>query len=185
MLAAPSVVLRSDSLSALSISSCKIDRLVLASGGGDILLAPDAASDIRTAVAGTGGGKITFRTIPNIEITGSNRDVILTGTVRNLHVSGSGNRITIGPGVVVDTLKILGAGSDNTITNNGFVGECTIYGPGTVMDGTGTVRKLQDNAKNSSVSAKATDTYVNKDYGLNSVVLAMTAPDNVSSYTIC
>jgi hypothetical protein len=179
---ASSVVLRSDNLSALSVISCNIDRLIFAAGGGDIRFDPGPIADIETAVVGTGSGKMTFGAMPNIEITGSGREIILTGSVQSLLVSGSGNRITVAPGVMVNALKILGEGSGNTVTVNGYVNDCIIYGPGNILDGTGTVQVLRDNAKNSAVTAKAVERIVNEAYGLNSVALALTAPDNLPAF---
>ena len=179
---APSVVLRNDSLSALFISSCKIDRLVFASGSGDVFCNPGFTTDINTAVVGTGGGKITLGAFPAVEITGSNRDVIITGAVKSLLVSGSNNIITVSPGVTVDTAKLLVSGTGNQITVNGYLGACDIFGSDTVIDGTGTVQQLLDNSKNSRITANTVNTAVNKDYGLNDVELTLTAPENLSSY---
>ncbi len=180
---APAVILRSDVLNTLSISSSKIDRLVFASGSGDLYVSPEYTSIINTAVVGTGGGKLTFGgSISNIEIIGSNRDVTLTNSVKNLLISGSNNKIVMTPGVTIDNVKVLGTGSGNTLTVNGFILECDIFSPNTVIDGIGTVRTLLDNSKNSTVTASVLNAAVNKDYGLNGVELTLSAPDNVASY---
>jgi lipoprotein-anchoring transpeptidase ErfK/SrfK len=179
---APSVVLRSDNLGALSLFSCKIDRLVLAAAGGDVFLNPGFTSDIKTAVVGTGGGKITLGSFPNVEVTGSNREVVITGSVKSLLVSGSNNKITLVPGSAADSVKLLVSGAGNTLSVGGLVNECSVFGPNTVISGTGTVRRLLDNSKGSSITANTVNTAVNKGYGLNDVSLTLTAPDNLSAY---
>lgn len=179
---APSVILRSDSLNALAVFSSKIDRLIFASAGGDLQFNPGSSTDIQTVVVGTGGGKITFGAIPNLEITGSNREVLLTGPVQNLIVSGSGNTITIAPGVMVDAVKILASGSGNTVIMNGFMSACTIYGSETAVNGNGTIQKLLDNSKDSAITANVVTVATNKDYGLSGVALTLAAPDDIASY---
>lgn len=180
---APGVILRSDSLDALWVSSSKIDRLVFSAGSGDLYFSPDFASSITTTVIGTGSGKLTFGgSLPTIEITGNNRDVTITGAVKNLLVSGSNNTVIIAPGATVDTVTLLGSGIGNTMSVNGFIGECTVFGQSTVISGTGTVQMLNDNASDSSITANTVNVTDNKDYGLNGVALTLTAPDNVPSY---
>lgn len=180
---APAVIFRNDSLDALSISSSKIDKLVFSTGGGDIYFNPDYTSSITTTVVGTGSGKMTFGgSLPALEIIGSNRDVTITGSVKNLLVSGTNNTVVIAPGATVDAVTLLGTGIDNTVTANGIIGDCTIFGQRTVIGGSGTVQNLADNSANSTITANTVNVVTNKDYGLNGVELAITAPDNVASY---
>ncbi len=179
---APTVVLRSDHLRTLSVSGCKIDRLVFAAASGDVFFNPGFMSDIKTAVIGTGGGKITLGAIPNIEVTGSNREVFITGPVKSLLVSGSGNKISVMPGVTIDSVKVLTAGAGNTVSVNGLVSACLLFGRDTAVGGTGTVYQLLDNAKNSSITAYTVNTAVNTGYGLNAVEMTLEAPDNFSAY---
>jgi hypothetical protein len=180
---APAVVVRSDNLTALSVLSCEIDRFILAQGGGNVNLSPRIASGISTLVIGAGGGNVTLGYgLSNVEVTGTGRDVTITGPVKKLLISGSGNNITFAPGASAESVKITGSGVGNTVTVNGAIGECAVFGPETVIPGTGTIQRLEDNAKNSAITVNAIDTYTDKDYGLNSVELDLTAPDNVSSY---
>lgn len=179
---APSVVLRSGSLGTLSLSACKIGRLVFSAAGGDVYFSPGFTTDVKTAVVGTGGGKITLGSVPNVEVTGSDREVVITGSVKNLLVSGSNNKITLAPGSAADSVKLLVSGAGNTLSVNGLVNECSIFGPNTVISGTGTVRRLLDNAKDSSITANTVNTAVNKGYGLNDVSVTLTAPDSLSAY---
>jgi lipoprotein-anchoring transpeptidase ErfK/SrfK len=179
---APSVTLRSDSLGTLSLYSCKIDRLVFASGSGDMFFNPGFSSDITTAVIGTGGGKITLGGIQNVEVTGSNREVVVTGSVKSLLVSGSNNKITVASGAAVNSVKIAMSGSGNTVTVGGLIKACDIFGSNTVLNGTGTVQELLDNSKGSSITVSADNTAVNNSYGLNDVEVTLAAPENLSAY---
>lgn len=179
---APSVILRSDRLGTLSFSTCKIDRLVFAAAGGDAVFSPGFTSDIKTAVVGTGGGKITLGAVPNVEVTGSNREVVITGSIKSLLVSGSNNKITVAPGAAVDSVKVLVSGAGNALSVTGLVRECSVFGPNTVISGTGTLLKLLDNAKNSSITANTVNTASNKGYGLNDVSITLTAPEHLSAY---
>jgi len=80
---APSVVLRCDTLKSLSVSSSRIGRLVIAAGSGNVNFLDDGFSNINTVVIGGGGGTVTLGgSIPNVEITGDGRTVLLNGSCR-------------------------------------------------------------------------------------------------------
>ncbi len=180
---APAIVIRSALLNLLTLNSCQIGRVIIAAGSGDLNFAPNAANDIKTVVVGTGSGKIYLGgSISDVEITGDNRDVVINSSVNSLTVSGSGNRILINPGVTVASLKILTTAAGNTITVNGYCGQCDLYGPDTTVGGYGNVRMLTDNAEDSKISVNASDITVNENYGLNGVSVALSAPDDLPSY---
>lgn len=179
---APSVVLRSEALNALSLSGCTIDRLVLAAGG-SVSVLPDNSNSVKTAVVGAGTGNLTLGgSITDVEVTGDGRTVVIAGPIRQLVISGSSNTIIVNAGVSVGMLKVLETGTGNKITLNGDAVSCELYGPQTVLDGAGSVQDLADNAAGSLITVAAVNTTVDSTYGLNGVQLTLTAPDTLLPY---
>jgi hypothetical protein len=180
---APTVVIRSGHLESLTLFSSNIDRLVFAAGSGDLNFSPTAGNTVGTAAVGTEAEKITLGgRISNIEITGDNRDIVVSTSITGLTISGSGNRILINPGVSVGSIQTLAGAAGNTVTVNGYCGQCELYGPNTSVDGSGTVAVLLDNAAGSVISVTAWEATVNENYGLNGVSITITAPDTLASY---
>ncbi len=106
----------------------------------------------------------------------------MSTSITGLTISGSGNRILINPGVSVGSIQTLAGAAGNTVTVNGYCGQCELYGPNTSVDGSGTVAVLLDNAAGSVISVTAWEATVNENYGLNGVSLTITAPDTLASY---
>ncbi|UOO37807.1 S-layer homology domain-containing protein [Oscillospiraceae bacterium CM] len=179
----PTAVIRSANLQSLSLSGCRIDRLVLAAASGDVTYTANASSTIAALAVGTGSGTVTLTSrLSQVEVTGSHRTVIISAPVETLLISGSGNEIIISPGAVVSTVKIGTVGTGNTITQNGSVSALTLYGSETVISGSGSIQALTDNAVGSTVSLSAQDATVNETFGLNTVSLALAAPAELPSY---
>lgn len=180
---APLVVLRSDTLRSLFVSSSRIERFVVAAGSGDLTFSPDSSSSIGTAVIGHGGGTISLSgCIHNVEVTGDNRNVTVEAPIDYLLVSGSGNNIVIGQGCTVNTIKVLGSGTGNTLTISGNCTSCEIFGSNTTLNGKGAVQNLTDNAADSKITVSTAHTATNKGFGLNNVKLTLRAPDDLPSY---
>jgi lipoprotein-anchoring transpeptidase ErfK/SrfK len=176
---APTVVLRSELLSDFSMASSSIERLVLASGSGDVRISPFGSSHIDTVAVGTGGGKVTLGgNIADVEITGDNRQVILTGTVGSLRISGSNNSVIVNEDVTVDSIDA-GSGTGNTVTVNGRVRVLEVAGTGSAVNGQGYAESVTLNSADSEISLNAGTFTENQNYGLDGVSMALTAPDNL------
>jgi hypothetical protein len=179
-LRAETVVIRSDRVSSLRISNIKIDRLVIAAGGGDLSLYPDASDKIPVITVGAGQGRIVLGgSLNEVEITGSNRTVMLNGDVKSLRISGSGNTVIVNRDYQISELRIYQAGRGNTVKLDGTVMSCELFGADTLISGSGVIRSLTDNAVGSSIEVTADSKTVNADYGLNGVALALSAPESL------
>ncbi len=178
---APAVVIRSDRLDTLQAGFSKIGRLVIAAAGGDVSFNPGMTNELPVVAVGDGAGRVTLSgRFDQVEITGSNRTVILDARVNKLRVSGSGNTVRLGDDAQVSELTVYPEGANNTIELNGTTIEsCTLYGPGTVISGRGLVKALTDNAQGSDITAPFGQRTVNKDYGLGGVEVTLTAPDTL------
>ncbi|MGI5970929.1 MAG: L,D-transpeptidase, partial [Oscillospiraceae bacterium] len=174
-ISAPKVVIRADRLEQFSIFSSKIERLVLANAGGDIVLTP-YYSEIGTVAVGDGGGRLTLNgSLSNVEITGDGRIVNITGPVGRVVVGGSNNNVRIGG--PAQSVKILSSGSGNRITVNGYAGEIEVTGGGTIIDGGGLAGKIIVNSTDSRIGISADILYRKKNYGLDQVRLTLTSPE--------
>lgn len=177
---APEVVLRCDTLNSLSISSSRIDRLVIAALSGDLEFTPDEASQIGTVAIGTGSGLITLGgTISNVEITGNDRYVVICAPTDTILISGSNNTVRIESGVNVKKIQLLSSGSGNSVTINGSISTLVVTGKTAAIDGSGIVTNVIQNASDSSITVNTGNITVNQNYGLDGVELAMTAPDDL------
>ena len=180
---APCAVVRGDSLRTLSVSSSRIGRLVLAASGGDINFFSSSSSSLGAFVIGDGSGTVTLSGgIPTLEITGDNRNVVITSSVQTLLISGSGCRITVYPYTSVGSVQILGAAAGNTITLNGNCGECSIYGENTIIDGSGAISELIDYSSGGEVGVNVISASEVKSFGLGGANLKVDAPYTLPSY---
>jgi lipoprotein-anchoring transpeptidase ErfK/SrfK len=176
---APAVVIRSDILSTFNLSSSSIERLVLASANGDIRIFPTGKSHIDTVAVGTGSGNVTLGgNIADVEITGDGRKVILEGTVGSIRISGGNNTVIVNEGVSIDTIH-MGSGAGNSLLVNGRVRVLEISGAGSEIYGSGYAEAITQNAADSQISIATGTLTQNEHYGLDSVGLKMTAPDNL------
>lgn len=174
---APISVLRSDTVRSFSLSSSRIERLVIAAQKGDIKLAPDEASQIGTVAIGTGGGLVTLDgTLSKVEITGNNRDVVISAPVDTLTISGSNNRVWIESDVSINTIQLLSSGKNNALTISGIVGSLVVSGKNSVIDGSGIVQNVIQNSE-CAISVQTDNLVVHENYGLNGVALTLNAPD--------
>jgi lipoprotein-anchoring transpeptidase ErfK/SrfK len=175
---AEAVVLRSQT-SSLHISASHIGRLVLAAGG-DLVFNNDPSCAVGTLVIGAGTGTVTLGgTLQDVEITGSGRTVILSSPVKNLMLGGSGNTVVIAPGVAVGTVKIFSPAAGNTVKLDGTISACEVFGPGTILSGSGIIEKFTDSTTGCVLSVSAGSKTANTSYGLNGAALALTAPDTL------
>jgi lipoprotein-anchoring transpeptidase ErfK/SrfK len=176
---AGTVVLRSGTLSGFSMNSSGIERLVLASGSGDVRIYPAGSSHIDTVVVGSGTGKVTLGgNIADVEITGDGREVVLTGTIGSLRISGSSNSVIINEDVTVDSIDT-GSGTGNALTVNGRVRVLEVAGAGAEVNGQGYAESVTQNTGDSEISLNAGTITENENYGLDGVSMTMTAPGNL------
>lgn len=133
---APQLTIRSEQVGISNFYGNSIERLVIANNNGNLAYTVDSASDIRTIAVGDGGGIINLGgSLKTVETIGQNRSLNISGSAETVLVSGSGNTVTVNPGVTVGTLRISGEG--NTVIVNGSVTDLVVVGSGTVVKGSG------------------------------------------------
>ena len=152
-------VIRSDRLESLNIGSySQISRLVLANMQGNLSIYSGYSSDIGKLVVGFGEGQVTVSGgVECVDVTGSNRRVIINGTgVTELNISGSGCEVVVSS--KIDSINISGKnntvtvnagkteaitldGSGNHLTINAQAGQVRLSGTGNILDGTGSAEK--------------------------------------------
>lgn len=180
---APTLVVRGDTLNSLLLNSCKIDRLVIAAGSGNVSIYPAFSNNIGTIVVGTGSGKITLGgDLANVEVTGDNREIVLNAQLSQLKISGSNNKVTLNNHV--QDVTLLETGSGNAVTINSSCVNGLILSPDSVIDGHGDVRNLTDSAVGSQITVNALNTTTNTNYGLSNATLLLTAPDALRPYQV-
>ena len=142
---AGSVTLRSHNLETLDFSGgTHIKRLTLAVQTGDITLSPASGSaTIECLVIGTGNGTITVSGIDHIEVTGSNRNIVISGNVETLLISGRNNTVQIAKSAQVTELDLLQTSYGNKLIVDGKVSEVEIKGSESTIIGEGSIGLLK------------------------------------------
>lgn len=172
---APSLTLRGDALTSLTLEDSHLTRLVLATRSGDVKLTTDDDNAIDTIVVGDGGGKVSLNTNRNhVEITGAGRAVTITGSVGTLAISGNYNTITLAPQTTITNLKI--TGRNNTLTVGSAVTQLLLDGRENTLTGQGAIQSLTWNSATSNCELTYETLTDNRDYGVKGLSATIAAP---------
>jgi len=169
---ASEIVIRGDVLEKLSIENSTLNRLVLASRGGDVNL---NCSGISRVVAGSGTGNVYLSPRGNIvEVTGSGRNVILDELASELSISGNNNVITVNSSADVEKLNILG--QNNTVKVDSYVREMVIKGKGNTVSGLGTAENVILYTSKSNIDINQGNVSDKTDSGITGMTASISAP---------
>lgn len=169
---AKTVVIRSQSLDSIRISSSSIDKIVLA-GVGDLTYPSNAAKNLQI---GSGSGKITIRqALDSLEITGDNREISLSTNAKSITVTGCGNTIAVGANSTVETISLIGSG--NTVTVSGRAKLINALGERSRVDGHGNIDSVYLRAPNCDITDKVKELTDATDYGLIGASLEAIHPE--------
>jgi CubicO group peptidase (beta-lactamase class C family) len=177
------LVIRSESLRAVELTSCRIQRLVFAQSAGETVLSHDRSTTVETVVIGTGSGSVTVEQEAGaVEVTGDHRLVRVGTDTPEVIVSGSHNSVVISPGAAVDVLRVLGTGTGNTVTVEGALSRLDIYSEDTAVGGGGCIGAVYLEASGCQIGTDC-DKLVSRAPGADGLQLSMTAPDTVPAGT--
>ena len=157
-----------------SVSTLAIDP----AGTADVKL--DSGSSVQTLVIAGKGNSVGFSgSAANVEITASNRTIVLEGMSANaVTITGSGNTILLkGDAGTVSVLN----GKNNHISLTGTVGTLVLAGKNTEVGGTGKIGTADIRSVGCTVTAAADNTIDNIDPGLSGVQIHMTVPAKVAA----
>jgi len=134
------VSIRSHNLKSIIIGdSTQIKNLTLAAKSGDVTVTPSENAVVNTLVIGVGNGKITTSGISDIEITGNDRHVAITGVADRVVVSGRNNIVHIRADAQVGKVELLRTARDCRVVVDGDAEELEIIGLRAVVEGNGNV----------------------------------------------
>ncbi len=174
---AKNIVVRSDSLTNMSVKASKINKLVIAARSGAVDL---NCEGISTTVIGDGSGAIHLSPDGNaVEITGSKRNVTLDKDISTLSVSGSGNTITVDSSADIGELVILG--SNNNIKIDSDVKNLIIKGKNNTLTGAGKAEATVIYTSTSNIQIENPNVTNKIDNGLTGMTAAITAPEKVAT----
>ena len=175
----------------------KLGVLILAGGSGDgVTLSPAGAASVDTLVLGDYRGAVTVSgNISQLAITGDNLTISLQTNLKSLSVSGSGNRVTAGPGVTVSqvttdpyakgNILILPGnvesltlnGSNQQVTAGGAIALLNLWARDSRVDGSGSVTVLRQYAEGNTVTLPIGATEDLMDRGIRDVTVSLTGVD--------
>ncbi len=173
---ADTVVLKTDSIKNFVLySGTSINRLVFANDEGDIAFRPGSAIKINTVVVGDGKGKTDIGyAAPNLEITGSSRDVKISSNIQRAVISGSSNIIEVDRPVK----ELVIYGSNNTVKLDSNVEKLVVMGSGAKVYGNGIIKGAEVLVRDYEITATVKE-YI--DAGIASAEIALNAPDKLGA----
>ena len=137
------VILRSHALSSLSLGGgTSLETLVIDCGDGDVAPGPLHGVTLDTLrLEKAGSLSLTDSVIKNIEITGNGQSVSVSGAHEKLVISGSNNKISLGPTAQIGRVLILGAGNSLSSPEGGAeLDVLELTGSGNTADISGNIR---------------------------------------------
>ena len=141
---AGNIIIRSQALKNLAIGGItNIIRMTIASASGDIAISPGEYATVETLQVGTGGGVVTISKIDNIEITGSNREIEISGNAESLVISGVNNTVYISQGIEVNNIRFLPTAEGCRIITDGAIGTMEIRSFDVEVSGTGSAETIR------------------------------------------
>lgn len=173
---APRITIRSEQIGVSSFYGNSIERLVIANNTGNLSYTVDSFSNIQTVAVGDGKGNVNLGgSLKTVETTGENRSLNIVSSAENVLVSGSGNTVTINPGVKVGTLRVGGEG--NTVVVNGSVTDLVVTGSGVVVKGSGYAETYTLEAYEADIKLTYGEFVDDRDPGIRDVELELDCPE--------
>ncbi|MBR6701152.1 MAG: S-layer homology domain-containing protein [Firmicutes bacterium] len=174
---AKNVYVRSDSVSSLKIKSSDIERLVLATRGGDTNF---DCQGVDTTVVGDGTGNVHLSPSGNdVEVICDGRNITLDERTGSLIVSGNNNTIVLKSSADASTVKIYG--KNNTVTVDSDVKNLYVEGKNNTVAGKGKASNASISTITSKIDIKVGNLIDNIDYGIKDMTVAVTAPSQVEA----
>ncbi len=173
---APQLTVRAEQLGMYSFYGNSIDRLVLAQNSGNFSYSVDSASTVPTVGDGNGTAYLSGK-LQTVETTGSGRNVYIQSTADEVLVSGSGNTVTINPGVSTGSVRI--SGQDNTVVVNGTVTDLVVSGTGVTVNGSGYAGTYTLEAYEADVKITYGEFVDDREPGIRDTVLELSCPETL------
>ena len=173
-------VIRSHSLDTLTIGgSTHISRLVLATQSGAITVSPSGEAVVDTLVIGAGNGAVTVEGVGVIEVTGNNRRITVTGSVKSVVVSGRNNTICVREDAKVGKVELMMSAYGSSVVSDGIVSELNVRNIKAAISGGGSVdmlRLFRADTEFNVIPGKLMDSF---DIGLTGASLELHAPSTL------
>ncbi len=134
---ADTITVRCSHLTSLAMDGVCADTLALLQQSGSVRM---ECGDIKTLVLGGGGGSFSGGTLDSVQLVGSGGSFTFSdSTVGLLIISGSGNTVTLGADVSVQTLAFTAGSSGNVVHAAGQLQTLELDGQTNQVDGAGVV----------------------------------------------
>lgn len=163
-----------------NINKIQSERLTLLTTGSDVVIdnGCDISADTVVIGGGTGTISVSDKKTKKLEITGSNRNINLSGLeLDEFIICGNSNSIIIDSKTKIKSLKVMSGAANNNITLSGTIETAELSGENSYISGEGLVKNSVILARNCEILTKLESMdNSNINYGLDDINIELSEP---------